>query len=226
MEPPYGASCSTEPGHVPYDILVLATGATHSVLRSRGVGPLAPGLKRIEEATRLRRRILLAFERAELAHDEAERIGCLTFTWLAAARPAWRWPGHRGDRARPLARDFRRIDPRAARIVLLEAGLRVLPTLPPDLAEYADEDADQHGCPGQDVDSGDRLRSAAASTRSGTHRCEHCRVAAGETSVPARDGFVPNPTVPGASSSIPISSIPGEPKIFAIGDTASVSDAA
>ena len=92
---------------------------------------LAPGLKTLDDATRIRRRILLAFEQAELAHDAAERQRLLTFVVIGGGADRRRdGRRHRRDRAaRRWPREFRRIDPRTARIVLLEAGPRMLPTL-------------------------------------------------------------------------------------------------
>src|SRR4029077_3092918 len=97
-----------------------------------------PGLKRIEDATRIRRTILVAFERAELTHDDAERQRLLTFVIVGVGGPGAEMGGAIAEIARQtLANDFRRIDPRTSRIILLEAGPRVLPTLPEDFFAYA-----------------------------------------------------------------------------------------
>jgi NADH:ubiquinone reductase (H+-translocating) len=122
---------------IPYDYLVLATGAAHSYFGHDEWADAAPGLKRIEDATRIRRRILLAFERAELAHDEAERRRLLTFVIVGAGATGVEMAGAIAEVARQtLAMDFRRIDPRSARILLIEAGPRVIPTLPDNLSDY------------------------------------------------------------------------------------------
>ena len=122
---------------LPYDYLVLATGAAHSYFGHDEWADAAPGLKRIEDATRIRRRILLAFERAELAHDEAERRRLLTFVIVGAGATGVEMAGAIAEVARQtLAMDFRRIDPRSARILLIEAGPRVMPTLPDNLSDY------------------------------------------------------------------------------------------
>src|SRR4051812_1791590 len=101
---------------VAYDILVIATGATHSYFGHDDWAEFAPGLKRIVDATRIRRNILLAFERAELAHDEAEKKRLLTFAIVGGGATGVEMAGAIAEIARlSLARDFRRIDPRAAR---------------------------------------------------------------------------------------------------------------
>src|SRR5947209_6329867 len=123
---------------VPYDYLMLATGATHSYFGHDEWSEVAPGLKRIEDATRIRRRILIAFEQAELTEDESERRRLLTFVIVGGGATGVEMAGAIAEVARQsLAKDFRRIDPKAARIILLEAGPRVLPTLPQDLSDYA-----------------------------------------------------------------------------------------
>src|SRR5216683_179459 len=106
-----------------YDYLVLATGATHSYFGHDEWADVAPGLKRIEDATRIRRRILIAFERAELAADDTERARLLTFAIVGGGATGVEMAGAIAEVARQtLARDFRRIDPRSSRIILLEAG--------------------------------------------------------------------------------------------------------
>jgi NADH dehydrogenase len=111
--------------------LVLATGATHSYFGHDEWAVVAPGLKRIEDATRIRRRILIAFERAELATDATERHRLLTFAIVGGGPTGVEMAGAISEVARQsLGMDFRRIDPAAARIVLLEAGPRIMPTMP------------------------------------------------------------------------------------------------
>jgi NADH:quinone reductase (non-electrogenic) len=122
---------------IAYDYLVLATGATHSYFGHDEWADVAPGLKRIEDATRIRRRILIAFERAELTNDPAERKRLLTFAIVGGGATGVEMAGAISEVARQsLAMDFRRIDPTAARIVLIEAGSRIMPTLPENLSDY------------------------------------------------------------------------------------------
>ena len=122
---------------IPYDYLVLATGAIHSYFGHDEWAEVAPGLKRIEDATRIRRRILIAFERAELATDAAERRRLLTFAIVGGGATGVEMAGAISEVARQsLAMDFRRIDPTTARIVLIEAGPRIMPALPQNLSDY------------------------------------------------------------------------------------------
>ena len=128
-----GRSVETSAGPMSYDYLVIATGATHSYFGHDDWAKFAPGLKRIEDATRIRRSILLAFERAELAGNDAERQRLLTFVIVGGGATGVEMAGAIAEIARQtLANDFRRIDPRNSRIILIEAGPRVIPTLPED----------------------------------------------------------------------------------------------
>ena len=113
----------TNYGEIAYDYLVIATGATHSYFGHDDWAACAPGLKRIEDATRIRRSMLIAFEQAELRRDEAEQQRLLTFVIVGGGATGVEMAGAIAEIARQtLPTDFRRIDPRAARIVLLEAG--------------------------------------------------------------------------------------------------------
>jgi NADH dehydrogenase len=121
-----------------YDFLVLATGATHSYFGHDDWAPFAPGLKRIEDATDIRRRLLRAFEAAELSEGEAERRRLMNFIVVGGGPTGVELAGSCAEVARHvLSRDFRRIDPRTSRILLIEAGPRILPSFPDDLARYA-----------------------------------------------------------------------------------------
>ncbi len=126
-----------EDGPVNYDYLILATGARHSYFGHDEWEPFAPGLKSLEDATELRKRILLAFERAELEEDFDARRRLLTFVVIGAGPTGVEMAGSIAELAhRALARDFRSIDPSAARIVLVEAGPRALSTFPEYLSAY------------------------------------------------------------------------------------------
>src|SRR5690606_18991178 len=112
---------------LPYDTLVLATGARHAYFGHDDWEPLAPGLKTLEDATTVRRRILTAFEKAEREDDEKRRDALLTFVIIGAGPTGVELAGTIAELARAtLPRDFRRIDTRRARVVLIEAGPRVL----------------------------------------------------------------------------------------------------
>lgn len=130
----------TEGGRrVPYDHLVLATGARHSYFgRDEEWAALAPGIKTLDDATRLRARILLAFEKAELESDPAKRRALLTFLVIGAGPTGVELAGAIAELARKaVPRDFRTITPESASIVLIEAGQRILPSFREDLAQAA-----------------------------------------------------------------------------------------
>src|SRR5580693_323393 len=121
-----------------YDYLVLATGATHSYFGHDDWAPYAPGLKHVADATEIRRRFLIAFERAEVVNDDAERQRLLTFVIVGGGATGVEMAGAIAEVAqRTLRHDFRHIDPRRSRIILIEAGPRVLPAFPEALSDYA-----------------------------------------------------------------------------------------
>ncbi|GGB45758.1 NADH dehydrogenase [Tistrella bauzanensis] len=222
---------------IPYDQLILATGATHSYFGHDDWADAAPGLKRIEDATTIRRRLLLAFERAEMAGDEALRQRLLTFVVVGAGPTGVEMAGAIVEIARKiLAPDFRRIDPRAARVVLVEAGPGILASFPQDLADYARTSLTAMGV---EVLTGARVTACDADGVS-------VDLAEGQTTPPDSalvDGRIEAGTVVWGAGVVaspaarwigaphdragriqvsPDLSVPGHPEIFAIGDTASV----
>ncbi len=125
-------------GRVPYDALILATGATHSWFGNDAWAPFAPGLKTLEDALLIRRRMLLAYEAAERETDPERRRAWLTFVVVGAGPTGAEMSGALAEIAREvLRRDFRHIDPALARVVLVEAGDRVLPSYTPPISEKA-----------------------------------------------------------------------------------------
>jgi NADH dehydrogenase len=125
-------------GEIAYDALVVATGATHSYFGHADWEEHAPGLKTLEDALEIRRRVLLAYEKAERETDEAARREWLTFVVIGAGPTGVEMAGTLAEIARlTLRKDFRRIDPASARVVLVEAADRVLPPYPPDLSVKA-----------------------------------------------------------------------------------------
>jgi NADH dehydrogenase len=121
-----------------YDRLIVATGAAHSYFGNDGWAPFAPGLKTLRDAFEIRSRILLAFERAERETDAARRAGWLTFVVIGAGATGVELAGTLAEIARhTLAGEFRRFDPRNARVMLVEGTDRVLPPYPADLSEKA-----------------------------------------------------------------------------------------
>jgi NADH:ubiquinone reductase (H+-translocating) len=124
---------------LPYDYLVLATGATHSYFGRDEWAPLAPGLKSIEDATEIRRRVLLAFELAERQMQEHGWHPPLNFVVIGGGPTGVELAGAICDIAKLYMRhDFRHIDPTSARVMLLDGGPRVLAAYPPDLSAKAE----------------------------------------------------------------------------------------
>ncbi len=122
----------------PYDYLVLASGATHAYFGHDDWAPHAPGLKQIIDATDIRHRILMAFERAEKESDPSAREKLLTFVLVGGGPTGVEMAGAISELTRKaLAADFRRIDPRKTRVVLIEAGQQLLPSFPEPLSGYA-----------------------------------------------------------------------------------------
>ncbi|WP_457583710.1 NAD(P)/FAD-dependent oxidoreductase [Ensifer canadensis] len=129
-----------------YDTLVIATGATHAYFGHDEWEPVAPGLKTLEDATTIRRRVLLAFEQAELEDDPAVREALLTFTVIGAGPTGVELAGIIAEMAhRTLPSEFRRIDTRKARVILVEAGPRILAAFSEDLSDYARRELERLG---------------------------------------------------------------------------------
>ncbi len=125
-------------GRIPYDLLVLATGAHHSYLGHDDWAPFAPGLKTIDDGTAIRRRLLLAFEEAEGAATEAERRAWLTFVIVGGGPTGVELAGAIAELARHgLEREFREFDPASAHVTLVQSGPRLLPAFPEILSEDA-----------------------------------------------------------------------------------------
>src|ERR1700716_693029 len=133
-------------GELPYDTLVLATGARHAYFGHDEWEPFAPGLKTLEDATTLRRRILVAFERAERETDPKRRAARLTFVIIGAGPTGVELAGTIAELAHStLPQDFRNIDTTKARVVLIEAGPRVLAGFADDLSAYAQRSLESIG---------------------------------------------------------------------------------
>ena len=124
---------------VAYDYLIVATGATHSYFSHPEWARTAPGLKTIEDALEIRRRVLLAFEAAERETDRDAQLAWLTFVIVGGGPTGVELAGALSEIARQtMLRDFRRINPSSARVILIEGKDRVLPTYPPDLSQKAE----------------------------------------------------------------------------------------
>lgn len=125
---------------IPFDYLVVATGARHSYFGHPEWEAFAPGLKTLEDAVDIRRRLLLAFEKAEVATDPVERERLLTFVIVGAGPTGVEMAGAISEIAREtMLQDFRHIDPREARVILLDAAARVLPVFDESLSKKAEE---------------------------------------------------------------------------------------
>jgi len=126
--------------NIAYDVLVLATGATHGYFGNDSWAAHAPGLKVIDDATEIRRRLLLTFERAEMESNARERERLLTIVIVGGGPTGVEMAGAVVELARKaLAADFRAIDPRQTRVLLAEAGPRLLPSFPAPLSRYAEQ---------------------------------------------------------------------------------------
>ncbi|MBX6321883.1 MAG: NAD(P)/FAD-dependent oxidoreductase, partial [Rhodospirillaceae bacterium] len=211
----------TEP--LAYDTLVLATGARHAYFGHADWEPYAPGLKTVEDATAIRRRVLLAFERAESCADEAERARLMTFVIVGAGPTGVELAGALAELARrALARDFRRIDPRAARILLVEMGPRVLAAFPPRLSAVAQRDLEGLGVEvllGRAVERVDAEGVVAAGTRIAARTVLW---AAGVQASGAGRWLGAETDRAGRVRVGPDLALPGDPAVFVIGDTATV----
>jgi len=215
----------TGAGPISYDYLVIATGATHSYFGHDDWIDFAPGLKRIEDATRIRRSILLAFEQAELAREDAERQRLLTFVIVGGGATGVEMAGAIAEIARQtLAKDFRRIDPRSSRIILLEAGPRILLTLPEDLSAYAERTLVRMGV---DVRTSTRVTNCdrrGVDLDRGRIDASTIIWAAGVVASPAARWLGAEHDPAGRVLVRPDLSVPNHPEIFVIGDAAAVRD--
>ncbi len=210
---------------LPYDYLVLATGATHSYFGHDDWAPFAPGLKHIADATEIRRRFLLAFERAEVVEDEAERARLLTFVIIGGGATGVEMAGAIAEVAQQtLQHDFRRIDPRTSRIVLIEASPRLLPAFPQALSNYAKRSLE---CMGVEVALHRQVTGCdAQGVALDGGRIEAATViwAAGVVASPAAEWIGAKHDRAGRIKVNPDLSVPGRPEVFAIGDTATVAE--
>jgi NADH dehydrogenase len=208
---------------IPYDTLVLATGARHAYFGHDEWEPFAPGLKTLEDATTLRRRILVAFERAEREDDPQRRAALLTFVIIGAGPTGVEMAGTIADLARDtLPRDFRHIDTRKARVVLIEAGSRVLAGFPDDLSAYALRSLQSLGV---EVMFGAPVTDCSADgVVYGGNRLEARTIiwAAGVRASRAAE-WLGAPADPACRLKVePDLTVPGHPDIFAVGDTTTI----
>ena len=205
---------------IPFDYLIIATGAEHAYF-GHDWASYAPGLKTIDDATYLRRRILLAFERAESVKDAAERRRLLNFVVVGGGPTGVEIAGAIAELARrALASDFRSIDPRCARIILIEAAPRLLTPFDPTLSAAARRSLEQLGV---------EVRLSAGVTDCdcsgvsiGDERIETRTIvwAAGVKASPAAEWLAADSDRAGRVLVRADLSVPGQPDIFVIGDAA------
>jgi NADH dehydrogenase FAD-containing subunit len=206
-----------------YDMLVLATGARHAYFGRDDWESYAPGLKTVENATEIRRRLLLAFEQAEAADDAAARQALLTFAVIGGGPTGVELAGAIAELARHgMAREFRNIDPAQARVLLVQAGDRLLPTFPASLSRAAARSLAALGVEvrlGAAVDSVDGAGITLAGTRIA---CRTSFWAAGVAASPAGVWIGADCDRAGRLKVNPDLTVPGRKEIFAVGDTAAV----
>ena len=205
---------------IAYDTLVLATGARHAYFGHDEWEPFAPGLKTLEDATTLRRRILVAFERAERESDPERRAALLTFVIIGAGPTGVELAGTIAELARQtLPPDFRNIDTRKARVVLIEAGPRVLAGFADDLSAYAQASLERIDV---EVKLGQAVTECSADgVIYGGNRLDAKTIiwAAGVRASPAAEWLDAPADRAGRLQVKPDLTVPGHPDIFAIGDT-------
>lgn len=213
----------TTGGEFAYDVLVVATGATYAYFGHDAWAPYAPGLKRIEDAVAIRRRILTAFERAELSPDPDVRQALTTFVIVGGGPTGVEMAGAIAEVARhALPPDFRNVDPAKARILLVEAGPRLLSPFPERLSAYAADSLKKMGvevrtgAPVSDID-------AAGVTIDGSRVPAGAVIwAAGVKASPAAQWLGVQGDKHGRVTVGPDLALPGHPEVFVIGDTAAV----
>lgn len=208
---------------LPYDTLILATGARHAYFGHDEWEPFAPGLKTLEDATTLRRRILVAFERAERETDPQRRAALLTFVIVGAGPTGVELAGTIAELAQDtLPPDFRNIDTHKARVVLIEAGPRVLAGFPDDLSAYAQRSLESIGV---EVVLGQAVTECSADGvvyGSQTLQAKTLIWAAGVRASPAAEWLHAAADRAGRVQVLPDLTVSGHPDIFAIGDTVAV----
>jgi NADH:ubiquinone reductase (H+-translocating) len=213
---------SLENGTLRYDYLVLAMGGRTSYLGHPEWEAFAPGLKTLEDALRIRSRVLLAFEKAEDTADADKRGALLTIVIVGGGPTGVELAGAFAELARKvLKRDFRRIDPAHARIILLEAAPAILAHFPPDLPESARRQLERLGVQVRTSTRVSEIREGAVMLTTGEIiRAENIIWAAGVSAVPLTQKLGVELDRQGRVKVNPDLSLPGHPEVFAIGDMA------
>jgi NADH dehydrogenase len=211
-------------GHeIAYDYLVIATGAQHSYFGRDEWEPFAPGLKTLEQAIEIRRRLLSAFELAENERDPERQRAALTFVVVGGGPTGVELAGAIADISRTvMTAEFRRIDPRAARVLLLEAGPRLLAAFPEELSVRARRDLERLGVEVRTGASVERID--ASGVQVGGARIAARSVFWGAGVRAARPELTPAVATDRAGRVIvgPDCALPTHPEVFVVGDVASL----
>ena len=208
-------------GKIPYDTLIIATGSTDSYFGNDQWEAFAPGLKSIAQATEIRRNILIAFELAETELDEDRRNALLTFVVIGAGPTGVETAGAISELAKKtLAHDFRHIDPSLAKVILIEAGPRVLATFDPSLSKLTQAHLESMGVDvrvGQRVEQVDEEGVIVAGARIPSKTMIW---AAGVKASPAGKWLGAETDRMGRVKIAPDCTVPGHSEIFVLGDVA------
>jgi NADH dehydrogenase len=212
-------------GRLPYDYLILAAGANHAYFGHDEWAPNAPGLKTLEDALDIRRRILTSFEEAEREPDPARRKALMTFVVVGGGPTGVEMAGAIAEIARfSLARDFRHIDTRDAKVILIEAGTQLLGAFPDRLSRHALRDLERLGV---EVRFGKPVTAIAPDAVTIGDETVHANTivwAAGVQASPLARSLGVELDRAGRVLVNPDLSVPGYPEIFVIGDMASLKD--
>src|SRR6266550_260990 len=221
-----GKTVVLQQNRLQYDYLVLALGSCTSYFGHPEWEQFAPGLKTLDYALRIRSRVLLAFEKAENTGDVAEHERLMTLVIIGGGPTGVELAGAFAELARTvLKRDFRRIDPTHARIILIEASPMVLSHLPPDLAANATAQLKRLGVQVRTSTRVKDIRCGEVELESGeTIRAENILWAAGVSATPLTKKLGVELDRAGRVKVNPDLSLPGHPEVFAIGDMALVLD--
>ena len=206
---------------LPYDYLVLATGAAHSYFGRDEWATHAPGLKRVEDAVEMRRRLLSAFERAEATDDVEERQRLLTFLVVGGGPTGVELAGAIAELARfGMEKDFRRYDPATARVILVQAGPRVLPTFPEALSAQTRSALEKLGVEVRVGSRVERIDDDGVIVDGERIASRTVLWAAGVVASPAAKWLGAEADNAGRVKVKPDLSVAGLPNVFVIGDTA------
>lgn len=207
------------PRTLPYDFLILATGVRHSYFGHDDWERFAPGLKTLDDATAMRSRILIAFERAESAESKETQAAWLTFVVVGGGPTGVELAGAIAEIAfRSMAKDFDHIDPKQARIILIEAGPRLLPAFPIELSEATSASLGKMGVEVQTSVSVKNLSEGRVETSDGAIEARTVLWAAGNLATPVAKWLDTKADRMGRVLVEPDCSVPGQPEVFVIGD--------